>query len=293
MTTLLQQILDGLASGAIYATLAMALVLTFRVSKVVNFAQGELALISTYVAWQATAWGASIYLAAVAGIVSGFVLGALLERVVVRRFDTKNEFAIIIALFGVFLTLSSLAGFIWGYQPKSLPSVFPQRVWDIDGVRLSASTLGIIGTLAIEVVLLWWFFTRTKIGLAMRAGASNPLSARLVGIDVGRMLMLGWGVAACLGAVAGILAAPKLLLEPSTMFAVLIYSLAAATLGGMDSPGGAVVAGLIIGISENLAGTYIEWLGADLKIAVPLAVIFVVLIVRPNGIWGSPEVTRV
>jgi branched-chain amino acid transport system permease protein len=160
-------------------------------------------------------------------------------------------------------------------------------------VELSIESLGIIAVLLAVVGLLGLLFQRTKLGLAMRAAALNPDSSRLVGIRVGRMLMLGWGLAALLGALAGVLVAPRLFLDVNLMGGVLVYAFAGAALGGFDSPLGAVVGSWIIGVTENLAGTYVNAVGADLKVLVPLAVIFVVLLVRPSGLFGSPEVTRV
>ena len=197
-----------------------------------------------------------------------------------------------IVTLGLFILLNSLAGWIWGFGNRGFPSVFGDGATEVAGVRLSVESLGIVAVLLAVVGLLFLLFQRTKIGLAMRAAALSPASSQLVGIRVGRMLMLGWGLAAMLGALAGVLVAPRLFLDVNLMGGVLIYAFAAAALGGFDSPLGAVVGGWMIGVSENLAGTYVDFIGADLKILVPLGIIFVVLMVRPTGLFGTHEVAR-
>jgi branched-chain amino acid transport system permease protein len=199
---------------------------------------------------------------------------------------------LVIVTLGLFILLNSLAGWIWGFGNRGFPSLFPDDSVDLAGVRLSVESLGIVALLLVVVGLLFLLFQRTKIGLAMRAAALNPEASALTGVRVGHMLMLGWGLAAVLGALAGVLVAPRLFLDVNLMGGVLIYAFAAAALGGFDSPIGAVVGGWIIGVSENLAGTYVDFIGADLKILVPLVIIFVVLLVRPAGLFGTREVAR-
>jgi branched-chain amino acid transport system permease protein len=188
--------------------------------------------------------------------------------------------------------VNAAAGWIWGFTNRGFPRSFPSGTVGLGGVALSIESLGIIAVLLGVVGLLWLLFQRTRLGLAMRAAAQNPDSSRLVGIRVGRLLMLGWGLAALLGALAGVLVAPRLFLDVNVMGGVLIYAFAGAALGGFDSPLGAVVGSWIIGVTETLAGTYVSAVGADLKVLVPLAIIFVVLLVRPSGLFGTPEVTR-
>jgi len=199
----------------------------------------------------------------------------------------------VIVTLGLFILLNSLAGWIWGFGNRSFPSLFGDSTFTLGGVRLTVESVAIVAVLLAVVGLLFLLFQRTKIGLAMRAAALNPESSGLVGVRVGRMLMLGWGLAAALGALAGVLVAPRLFLDVNLMGSVLIYAFAAAALGGFDSAIGAVVGGWVIGITENLAGTYVDFIGADLKILVPLAIIFVVLLVRPAGLFGRREVARV
>ncbi|HEX2850193.1 MAG TPA: branched-chain amino acid ABC transporter permease [Acidimicrobiales bacterium] len=293
MAHFVQQVLDGLASGAIYASLALALVLIFRSTHIVNFAQGEMAMFATFIAWQLFTWGVPVWAAIAATLVVAFLGGMAVERMVIRPVEGSSELTIVIVTLGLLLVFNQGAGWIWDFIIKQFPNPFPAHVFDVGGVRTTAHTAGVVAVLLLIVLGLWALFQHTKIGLAMRAAAENPESSRLVGIRVGRMMMLGWGLAAALGALAGCLVAPRLFLEPNMMFSVTIYAFAAATLGGFDSPGGAVLGGLIVGVTENLAGTYIPFIHQDLKILVPLLVIVAVLLVRPNGLFGHREVVRV
>lgn len=293
MSLLVQQTVGGIAIGAIYASLALAIVLIHRSTGVVNIAQGEMAMFSTYVAWQFTVWGWPVWGAIVAAGVLSLLGGMLIERLVIRPVEGSSVLTVLIVAVGLLLIFNQAAGWIWGFLVRDFPSPFPAGVWAVGDVRLSAATLGILGVLVGSMVLLYLLFQYTKIGLAMRAVATNPESARLAGIRVGRVLMLGWGLAAVLGALSGVMVAPQLFLTPNLMFTIMIYGLAAATLGGLDSPGGAVLGGLIVGVSENLAGTYIEFVGSDLKVLVPLLIIVLVLMVKPTGLFGTREVARV
>jgi branched-chain amino acid transport system permease protein len=216
----------------------------------------------------------------------------VIERVIIRPVEGQDPLTILIVTLGLFILINSLAGWIWGFNNRGFPRALPDGSADVAGVNLSYESLGIVAVLLVVVGLLYLLFQKTKLGLAMRAAAANPESAPLVGISVGRTLMIGWGLAALLGALAGVLVAPQLFLDVNFMGGVLVYSFAAATLGGFDSPKGAVIGGWIIGVAETLAGEYIGFIGSDLTILVPLAIIFVVLLVRPNGLFGSPEVVR-
>jgi branched-chain amino acid transport system permease protein len=292
MERFLQVVVDGIADGSVYAALALALVLIFRSTGVVNFAQGEMAMFSTFLAWALADAGLPIGLALAGALVLAFLGGMLVERVLVRPVEGGNPLNLVIVTLGLFILVNAAAGWIWGFDLRDFPQLFPGGVASIGGVSLSIESLGIIAVLLVVVGLLWLLFTHTPIGLAMRAAAQDPASARLVGVPVGRMLMLGWGLASLLGAVAGVLVAHRLFLDTNLMAGVLVYSFAGAALGGFDSPIGAVVGSWIIGVTEALAGTYVDAIGSDLKVLVPLAVIFVVLLVRPAGLFGSPEVTR-
>ncbi len=292
MERFLQVVVDGIADGSIYATLALALVLIFRSTGVVNFAQGEMAMFSTFIAWALVQGGAPLWLGLLGAFVASFVGGMLVERLLIRPVEGGNPLQLVIVTLGLFIVVNAVAGWIWGFTLKDFPDIFPGGAVEVGGVSLAVESLGIIAVLLVVVLLLWALFSHTSIGLTMRAAAQNPASARLVGIPVGRMLMLGWGLAALLGAVAGVLVAPRLFLDTNMMAGVLVYSFAGAALGGFDSPLGAVVGSWIIGITEALAGTYVDAIGSDLKVLVPLTIIFAVLLVRPSGLFGSPEVTR-
>ncbi|HYM58079.1 MAG TPA: branched-chain amino acid ABC transporter permease [Solirubrobacteraceae bacterium] len=292
MERFLQLVVDGVAIGSIYAALALALVLIFRSTGIVNFAQGEMAMFSTFVAWGLVEGGVPLGLALAGALVASFAGGMAIERALIRPVEGEEPLTILIVTLGLFILINSAAGWIWGFENRGFPRALPGGTADIAGVRLAYESLGIVAVLLIVVGLLFLLFQRTKLGLAMRAAAANPASSRLVGISVGRTLMIGWGLAAVLGAIAGVLVAPQLFLDVNLMGGVLVYSFAAATLGGFDSPKGAVVGGWIIGVTETLAGSYIGFIGSDLTILVPLVIILGVLLVRPTGLYGSPEVVR-
>lgn len=289
---LLQQIVDGAVAGTIYAALALAIVLIFRSMSLVNFAQGEMALLSTYVAWQLTQWGAPIVVALLGAVVFGFVLGAVLERTVIRPVEGSDHLTIVIVTLGLFMLINSLVGFTWGYVTKQFPSLFSRNILDIGGVRITQQAIGTVLLVVIVMGALQQFFKRTRLGLSIRAASSNPDSAVLVGVNVSRTFMVSWGIASALGALAGVLVAPILFLQTNMMFTLLIYAFAAAVLGGLDSPLGALVGGLVLGVAENLSATYVPFVPAEAKIAVAMAIIFVVLTIRPTGLFGTPAVAR-
>ncbi len=292
MERFVQVIVDGWATGSLYAALAVAVVLIYRSTGIVNFAQGELAMFSTFIAWGLLEAGVPLGLAILATLAISFVGGMLIERVIIRPVEGGEVLTLVIVTLGLYILINSLAGWIWGFGNRSFPSLFGDSQLDVAGVGIPVESIGIVAVLIGVVGLLFVIFQRTKIGLAMRAVSLNPDSSRLVGISVGRTLMIGWGIAALVGALAGVLLAPRLFLDVNLMGGVLIYSFAAATLGGFDSPFGAVLGGWIIGFAEYLAGTYVDFIGADLKILVPLVAILVVLLFRPTGLFGSEEVAR-
>jgi branched-chain amino acid transport system permease protein len=280
--------------GAIYAALALALVLIHRATGVINFAQGEMAMFTTYIAWTLIEnHGWSYWPAFVATLAFAFVLGVGVQRVVIAPVSNASVLTIVIMTIGLVLTFNGLASLIWSAEIRAFPSPFPNETWDLGGVAISQQDVGTFGVVIVLVALLWAFFQFTKVGLALRASALNPDASRLVGVRVGWMLAIGWGLAAMLGAVAGMLAAPTVLLDPNMMQAILIYAFAAAVLGGIDSPFGAVAGGLLLGVGLNLIGTYSDFVGADLKLPVALLIILVVLLVRPAGLFGKPIARRV
>jgi branched-chain amino acid transport system permease protein len=292
MAELIQQIVSGLATGAIFGSLALALVLIYRATHVVNFAQGEMAMFTTYIAWALMNRGLDYWPAFALTLVIAFVGGVAVERVVIRPVENKPVLAIVIVTIGLLIAINGLAGWIWGADVKSFESPFPNRTIDIAGVAISTQDIGTFFVCLVTVAVLWAFFNLTTLGLAMRAVAINPTVSRLSGVRVGWMLALGWGLAAVLGAIAGMMAAPTVFLDPNMMLTILIYAFAAAVLGGIDSPVGAVVGGLLLGVILNLVGRYVDFL-AELRLPSALLVLLVVLMIRPNGLFGQVVVRRV
>ncbi len=286
MDAFLQQIVSGLAAGGIYAAVALALVMTYLATNAVNFAQGEMAMFSTYLAWWMIRAGLSYWAAFFATILIAFLGGIAIERAILGPVERAPVLAITIVTIGLLTIFNALAGWIFTYTIQPFPSPFPAAPIKLGGIVLSPHGLGSLGVTLALLALLYGFFRHTSLGLAMRAAAQYPAPSRLVGIRVGWMLALGWGLAAAIGAVAGILIAPVLFLEPNMMGGILIYAFASATLGGFTSPLGAVVGGFLVGIIENLAGTYIRFIGTDLKLTVALAIIVLVLIFKPSGLFG-------
>lgn len=293
MDIFLQQVVSGLATGGIYASLALALVMIYQATDVVNFAQGEMAMFSTYIAWTLLQTGMPYWVAFCATVAIAFVAGLVIERVVIRPVESAPILAIVIVTLGLLVIFNSTAGWIYSYIQKPFPSPFPSKPVKIGNVVFGAHDLGAIGVTLIVLALLFAFFRYTTLGLAMRAAAQNPVSSRLCGIRVSWMLALGWGLAAAFGAIAGMMVAPVVFLDPNMMGGIQLYAFAAATVGGFTSPLGAVVGGLLVGVTENLVGTYVSFIGTELKLTVALAMIIVVLLVRPSGLFGRTAVRRV
>ncbi len=290
-----QQVVTGLATGSIYGLLALAIVLIYRSTTVINFAQGELAMFTAFVAWSMLHWG-HYWLVFPLTLLLAAVLGAFIERVVIRPVEGAPTLNIIIVTLGLFAILNNLATIVWGGQPKGF-RYYPisDDTIEIGPTVLSMHDLAIMLFAALIMIGLYLFFQYTPLGLAMRATAQNPVASRLMGIRVGRMLTVGWALSATVGAVAGLFVAPLLLLQPPMMLPVLLYAFAAAVLGGLDSPLGAVVGGLVIGVAESLVGTYSpeSWLGPDMSLTVTVVIIFLVLVIRPSGIFGRRALRRV
>jgi len=294
MADFFQQVVSGLASGGVYGSLALAIVLIHRATGVINFAQGEMATFSTYIAWTLTTnHGFSYWPAFAVTLLVSFVSGFGIHQAVIRPVERGPQIRVVIITIGLLLLVNGLMTWIWSGEVRAVPSPFPTRTFDIAGVAISVQDLGTLAVSLGAVVVLWAFFQFTRVGLALRAAAVNPDEARLVGVRVPWMLGLGWGLAAMLGAVAGMLTAPSVFLDPNMMQAVLIYAFAAAVLGGIDSPVGAVVGGLVLGVGLNLLGAYVDFVGADLRLPAALLVILVVLLVRPAGLFGKPQMEKV
>jgi len=284
------QVLAGLATGGIYASLALALVMIYQATHLVNFAQGEMAMFSTYIAWSLINAGMGFWPAFLLTVGIAFILGIFIERIVIRPVENASVLVVVVVFIGLLVILNSVAGWIYTYTIKSFPSPFPAE--PLFGIRyMSAHQLGAIGVTLVVLAVLYVFFRFTPVGLAMRAAAQNPVSSRLVGIRVGWMLALGWGLAAAVGAVAGMMIAPIVYLDPNMMSGILLYAFAAALLGGIDSPVGAVVGGFVVGVLENVLGAFV--IGNELKLSVALVLIVGVLLVKPSGFFGKVHVTRV
>jgi branched-chain amino acid transport system permease protein len=289
----LQQVVAGIASGGVYALLALALVLIYRSTRIVNFAQGEMAMFSTFICWELLDRGVPYWGAFFLTLVLSFLGGVLVERLVIRPVQRADALAVVTVTIGLLILLNGAAAWIWKGEQRTLENPFPSDTFDIGGVIVAAQDLGIIAVSLVIVLALWAFFQKTTTGLAMRAAAFNPESSRLHGIRVSWMLALGWGLAAVLGAVAGILVAPTQgSFDQNLMLPVLIYAFAAAVLGGLDSPVGAVVGGVTLGIALNLIGTYVDVL-SDMRLPSALFLILVVLLLKPNGLFGRTAVRRV
>jgi branched-chain amino acid transport system permease protein len=289
MDQLIHQILSGLATGGIYASLALALVMIYQATHLVNFAQGEMAMFATYLAWALMQAGFPYWAAFFITVVSAFVGGVVIERVIIRPVENAPILSVVIVFIGLLVIFNSLAGWIFSYTIKPFPSPFPEQ--PLFGNRyMSSHEIGSMSITLLVLFLLFVFFRYTPLGLAMRAAAQNPESSRLVGVRVGWMLALGWGLAAAIGAIAGMMVAPVVFLEPNMMGGILLYAFAGALLGGIDSPGGAVLGGFIVGVLENVVGAYV---GTELKLTVALIIIVGVLVVRPSGLFGKVHVVRV
>jgi branched-chain amino acid transport system permease protein len=292
MELLGQQLAAGIASGAIYACVALALVMIYQAIGHVNFAQGEMAMFSTFIAWQLMRWGIPYWAAFAAATVISFAGGVLIDRLVFRPIRTAAVLTQIVMFVGLLAVLNSAAGFIWDFSSKPFPAPFGADPL-LDSRLVSTQQATMVVAALLLVVLLYVFFRYTRVGLAMQSATENPASARLVGIRVEWMIALGWGMAAAIGAIAGMLIAPVVFLEPNMMRGILLYGFAAAVLGGLSSPGGAVFGGFAVGITENLAGTYIPVVGGELKLTIALFIIISVLVVRPTGLFGMTHTPRV
>ncbi|HWM15700.1 MAG TPA: branched-chain amino acid ABC transporter permease [Microbacterium sp.] len=293
MGTFIQLVIDGLSAGSIYGALALAIVLVNQATGLINFAQGGMAVLAAYFAYSFLQLGLPLILAILASVLASFVLGALIERFLMRRFEQGDPDTAVVVTIGLLTLITGICGWIWSYNNLQFPSLFPLQNINVLGAVVSIRSIGTTLVIVGIMVLLQLLFIGTKLGLALRAVAVNPQSAAFSGLPVGRLLMVGWGLAAGLGAIAGALIAPSLTLTPGMMDSALVYALAAVILGGLSSPIGVVVAAWLIGVLENLAAVYVPIIGFDLKIAVPFILIFIVLIVRPQGLFGRKDVVRV
>lgn len=299
MDIFLSRLFSGMTSGSIYVLIALALVIVFRSSSTINFAQGEFALFTTYVAWWLTERGLNIWLVLVPVVILGFIMGALAERLLIRPVRKRDETAILIVALGLFTGLNGLDGWIWGSDEKVFPTMFPsgeESYFSVFGARLHYDSM-LVWLVTIAVVVgMTLLFKRTNLGLEMRAVATNPQSASLCGIKVGRILTVSWGLSAAIGSLAGVMLVPTIppgQLNLSSMFHILIFASAAALLGGLDSIKGAVVGGLIMGIGLAMINGYATFIGGSFSLTFALILIVAVLTVRPTGLFGTRRLERV
>ena len=295
MDLFLQQLISGIASGSLFAILALAMVLIYRSTGTFNFAQGQMAMFSTFIAWSALGTAMGFWPAFFLTLLSAMAMGVVVERLIVRRVEGTSDLNVLIVSLGLFLIFDGLALYIWGPLPRGFGpfSVFSGAAFCAGDICIGRLNLGILFVVVVIMVLLFLLFQRTGFGLAMRATAQNRLASRLVGIPVGHMLSMGWGLGTVVGAIAGVLVAQNLGLDTGTMFNVLLFALTAAVLGGLDSPVGSVVGGLTIGVVKNMAGTYVPSSVGGIDLTIAFAVIVLVLMFRPTGIFGRPTQRRV
>lgn len=292
MELFINQVLAGIATGAIYACMALAIVMIYQAIDHLNFAQGEMAMFATFIAWQLMQWGVPYWWAFLLTLIISFAAGVIIERLLFKPLAKAPVLTNVAGFIALFAIINSVAGLIWDFTIKQFPTPFGSSPF-LGSQLISTHQAGMIGVTVVLLIALFLFFRFTRIGLAMRAAAAMPESARLVGINTGWMVALGWGMASAIGAIAGILIAPVVFLEPNMMGGVLIYGFAAAVLGGLTSPLGAVLGGFLVGVFENLVGTYIPGVGNELKLPIALALIVTVLVVKPTGLMGHTVVKRV
>jgi len=290
----LNQTLNGLTSGAIYASIALALVLIWRATRTVNFAAGAMGMLSAYIAFSVIDHGGGYWLALAAALGSGLVAGAVVERVLVRPVEAKPPLNAVIVTFGLLILIEAAAGMIWGETSRGFPAHFSVRGLYIGGeaVALSPFDIFVIAAVVTMMALLVVLFRATNLGLRMRAAAFRPEIARLLGVRVGRMLNLGWALASMVGALAGVLIAPKVFLSPNMMDAPFVFGFTAAVIGGLDSPIGAVVGGVALGLVTSYVGGW-SALGPSLEVMGAFVLLIAVLMVRPQGLFSGIKPRRV
>jgi branched-chain amino acid transport system permease protein len=292
MTRFIDLTLNGISTGAVYAAVALALVLIWRATRIVNFAQGGMLMITTFIASSVINSSGSYWLGFAVALASGLILGAIIERLLIRKIEGGPALNAVIVALGLLVLLQAGAGMIWGNTPRSFPPAFSIRGYDVGGTRVLFSpndtftvlvVIGVAGGLGV-------LFRRTAIGLMLRAAAFQPEIARLLGVRVGRMFTIGWALAALVGSLAGLLVAPSVFVGPNQFDPILIFGFTAAVLGGLDSPVGAVVGGLVLGLVLSYVSGYE---GESLVTLAALVVLLAVLMIRPAGLFSSTQERRV
>lgn len=296
MELFLARIFDGLSNGSTYALIAMALVMIFKATTLINFAQGEFAMFGGFIVLVlATEQGLPMWIAVVVGMLLSALAAAGIERTLIRPFDPADHLPLVIITLGLFLMVNAIAGIVWRFDPRAFPELFPSgNVFSIGNASLSWYTVFTLITVAVVAGGLTLLLNKTKVGLAFRAVSSNLESSELVGIRVGPTLQFGWAIAAAVGTlgVSVFVAAPIRQLEPTVMVVGLIFAVSAAALGGLDSLGGAIIGGLAIGLVQSIAVPYLR-IPNELSLAAAVVVLMLVLLFKPSGLFGTPQVERV
>jgi branched-chain amino acid transport system permease protein len=304
VTNFAQQVLSGVMAGSLYALLALAFVLVFRASGVINFSQGEMAMITTYLAWVAA--GHMPYaLAIVVMLIGSFLLGCVVFRVVISRFEGRSELQTFVAVIMLLLIFDSVGLALFGPDPREFKEPFRGQPLHMGGITIPIHDLYILGSALVIVVALYLLFQRTRLGLALRATATDRVAAELMGVPTTRMLTVGWGLAGAAGGMAGVLIAPVVTLTPALMSAVLVAAVCALIIGGLESPGGAILGGVLVGVIQNLVSTYlsgvVHFLHLPMKVPdanayrdiATAVLLLVVLLIRPHGLFGRSAVAKV
>jgi len=284
--------LNGISNGAIFAAVALSLVLIWRATRILNFAQAGMLMLTTFIAWSVIDRGAPYWVGFLVALVSGLVLGAVVERVVIRPIEGAPPLNAIIVTLGLLVLLQAFAGMVWGGNPRSFPPAFSIKGFKIGDHTVLFSpadlfTVLVVGALMGALVLL---FRRTDLGLQMRAAAFAPEVSRLLGVHVGRMFTTGWALASLAGSLAGVLVAPAVFVAPTNFDAVLVFGFTAAVLGGLESPPGALVGGALLGLALSYVSGY---LGAEMVTLGALVILVATLMVRPNGLFAHAGTRRV
>jgi branched-chain amino acid transport system permease protein len=290
----LQFTLSGISFGMVYAAIALSLVLIWRATRLLNFAQGAMAMFTTYIGIEVIYHTHSYWAGFVAALAAGLVFGAAAELTVIRPTLGKPELNAVIITIGLLILIEGAAGILYGGQFRSFPAAFSVVGLKVGSTALGVSRFDVFVALAVlaATLLLAAGFQYTSVGLRMRAAAFNPTVARLSGIRVGRVITLGWALAALLGALAGLLVSPSTFLYPNSMDTIFVYGFTAAVIGGLDSPLGAVVGGLVLGVLLSYASGYLPQ-GSDLTSLVALGILVVVLMLRPGGLFSAARVRRI
>ncbi len=296
MQLFLQRVIDGLTNGSAYALVAVALVLIFKATTLINFAQGEQAMLGAFFALQLWMWGVPMWGAVIISMILSALLAALIERTLIRPFDPSDHLPLVIVTLGLFLGINALAGLIWRFDPWRFPELFPSGVaFSIGGANVTWYAVCTVLSAIVILGSLQLLLSRTKIGLAFRAVSSNLESSQLVGIRVGPTLQFGWALAAAVGTLGASIyvANPVLSIEPTVMLTVLVFAASAAALGGLDSLWGALAGGLGIGFIQSLLVQYAPFIPTELSLLTAVVVLLVVLFFRPAGFFGTAAVERV